>query len=43
MDKVRDALFQRIDNYGVNFDASYKQFASKVNQFLNESIQMIVK
>lgn len=43
MDKIRDSLFQRVDNYGVNFDGFYKQFAGKVNHFLSDSIQMIVK
>ena len=43
MDKVKDVLFQKSDNYVVQFDAYYKQFASKVNEFLGESINLIQK
>lgn len=43
MDKVRDVLFQKADNYVVQFDSYYKQFASNVNQFIGESIGLIQK
>lgn len=43
MDKVRDVLFQKIDNYGIGFDGYYKNFVSRVNEFLNQSIQQIQK
>ncbi len=43
MDKIRDTLFSKIDSYGVGFDNYYKNFVSRVNEFLNQSIQQIQK
>lgn len=43
MDKLKEGLFQKIDNHGVNFNAYYKQFVNKVGDFLNKSISSIQK
>lgn len=43
MDKVKDVLFQKADNHFVQFDSYYKGFASRVNEFIGESIGLIQK
>lgn len=43
MDKVKEMLFQKADNYVVHFDTYYKGFATKVNEFIGESIGLIQK
>lgn len=43
MDKVKEILGQRIDNYAVNFENYYHQFMHKVDAFMNDSIGIIQK
>lgn len=43
MDKVKEMLYQRSDNYAVQFDGYYKNFASRVGEFISESIGQIQK
>lgn len=43
MDKVKEILYQRSDNYAVQFDGYYKNFASRVGEFISESIGQIQK
>jgi ElaB/YqjD/DUF883 family membrane-anchored ribosome-binding protein len=43
MDKVKEMLYQRSDNYAVQFDGYYKNFAARVGEFISESIGQIQK
>jgi hypothetical protein len=43
MDKVKELLYQRSDNYAVQFDGYYKNFSTRVGEFINDSIGMIQK
>lgn len=43
MDKVKEVLFQKADNYVVQFDSYYKGYATKVNEFITESVGLIQK
>lgn len=43
MDKVKEMLYQRSDNYAVQFDGYYKNFVSRVGEFISESIGQIQK
>jgi hypothetical protein len=43
MDKVKEVLHQRIDNHAVHFDAYYRTFIDRVNEFLQKSISLIQK
>lgn len=41
MDKVKETLFVRIDSYGANMEAYFRQFCSKVDDFVKHSVELI--
>ena len=43
MEKVKEVLYQKVDNHGTLFNSYYQNFLEKVNDFLGSSISAIQK
>lgn len=43
MDKVKETLFQKIDNYTGHFSGYYQAFTERVDQFMQFSVDAIRK
>ena len=41
MDSIKEALFLRVDHFGAAMDAAFRQFCSKVDDFVKHSVELI--